>query len=58
MTRDDQMLILQLRAELSEIDARVNAIFHELDELGVFDISTIPDARQQTLNALAADNLP
>jgi len=52
------MLILQLRAELSEIDARVNAIFHELDELGVFDISTIPDARQQTLNALAADNLP
>ena len=58
MNRDDQMLILQLRAELSEIDARVNAIFHELDELGVFDISTIPDARQQTLNALASDNLP
>ena len=58
MNRDDQMLILQLRAELSEIDARVNAIFHELDELGVFDISTITDARQQTLNALAADNLP
>jgi hypothetical protein len=58
VNRDDQMLILQLRAELSEIDARVNAIFHELDELGVFDISTITDARQQTLNALAADNLP
>ena len=56
MNRDDR--ILQIRSELGRIDAEVRALFNELEDLEVFAISTIPDARQQTLNALAADNLP
>ena len=56
MNRDDR--ILQIRSELGRIDAEVRALFNELEDLEVFAISTIPDERQQTLNALAADNLP
>jgi hypothetical protein len=56
VNRDDR--ILQIRSELGRIDAEVRALFNELEDLEVFAISTIPDERQQTLNALAADNLP
>ena len=56
MNRDDR--ILQIRSELSKIDAEVRALFNELEDLEVFAISTIPDERQRVLSALAADRLP
>ena len=56
MNRDDR--ISAIRSELSEIHTHVMALFHELDDLEVFAISTIPDERQQVLMALAAGTLP
>jgi hypothetical protein len=56
VNRDDR--ILQIRSELSKIDAEVRALFNELEDLGLFPISTIPDERQRVLSALAADSLP